>query len=145
MSSLSVAENKTYWKNRRAGKPGLDRPEVKRYNKGEKIEYTNREGEVVEYPNKLGSHLVRVPGKGLQYLNRTQSRTRAVDRSFTKPGSTSHVKDPKKDPRSDEFISPKPLHPPKLTNHVRHRERQIVREQAAFERRKKQELSKESK
>lgn len=129
-----------YWKNRKAGKRGQgDTPSGKLYKKGEKVEYVDRKGKKKEYPNAVGQHLVRVAGRGLQYLSRKESRRRAVDRDYTRSnydyittkrtdqdGNPDHFPGHKPNPEKKKETGPK--YPPKLTNHVRHRERQITRE-----------------
>lgn len=97
------------------------------YPKGKKVTFINSKGEEKEWPNAAGEHLIRVPGKGLQYLNRKQARmknrrTPATKKNYAyqneKMGFFHDVTVP-------EFELP---YPPGLSNHVRHRQRQVERE-----------------
>jgi hypothetical protein len=97
------------------------------YPKGTKVTFVNSKGEEKEWPNGVGEHLVRSPGKGLQYLNRKQSRqinrrTPATKQNYEyqhdKLGFSHEVGE-------NEVVKPRS---PKVSNHTAHRERQLMRE-----------------
>lgn len=129
--------NKTnYVERRKAKQRGQGDPiRGKFYPKGSKVPYTNREGLEKEYPNAAGEHLVRLPGKGLQYMSRKEVRQRAVLRMATaknyqyqkdKNGFTHMVSEPGTGRDSKHVTIDFRL--PGISNHTAHRERQIARE-----------------
>ena len=104
------------------------------YPKGEEVKYITREGEEALYPNARGSHLVRIPGKGLTYLSRKEARRvsrstpatkKNYDYQFEKYG-TIHQVNPSgqgKQARKNKTVH----RPPSVSNHTAHRERQLMR------------------
>lgn len=104
------------------------------YPKGEEVKYTTREGVESTYPNARGSHLVRIPGQGLQYLSRKEARRRSrstpatksnYDYQFSKYGLIHAVAPAGQGKRAR--ANAKVHRPPSVSNHTAHRERQIMR------------------
>lgn len=117
-----------YWKNRKDHKRGQgEKPKGKLYPKGESIKHINSEGQEAEYPNATGSHMIKV-GRNFNNVNRVEARKF----EYTKDRTASHknyVHQREKNGfrhvvNESEF---KPAYPPSLTNHLRHRQRQIER------------------
>lgn len=113
-----------YWNRRRAGERGQENPSIKPYPKGAKVPYTNREGDIADYPNAEGKILVR-DAKGYVALNRKEARRRSTDRDYTKPNYayrthrervpfTGHKRNLEKNPQLKL-----PKYPANQTNHQR--------------------------
>lgn len=127
----------TYTKNRRAGKRGQgELPQPKIHPKGDTVKYLTREGEKAEYPNADGGHMIQV-GRRFKKVNRTEARRYAntKNRSASKPNYNYQVE---KNGFKHAVNEPKhAVNEPKherepfseyMTNHIRHRQRQIIRE-----------------
>lgn len=98
-------------------------PGVKFYPKGEEVPYTTREGKKANYVNNDGEHLVRM-FSGNKLVNRKDYRRAKMSMGSNlerKPGAKHVVNKP-------NYKLELPTHDPKLTNHLRHRQRQVVRE-----------------
>lgn len=111
-------DKQTYWKNRRQNKRGQgEKPEGKFYPKGQEA----------EYPNALGSHMIKV-GKSFNQASRIEARKfehtkirMASHKNYTHQHDKNGFRHVVNEPDS------KPSYPPSLTNHLRHRQRQIER------------------
>lgn len=97
------------------------------YPKGEEVKYITREGEEASYPNARGSHLVRIPGKGLQYLSRKEARRKSKSNPATKK-NYGYQNDKLGFVHTVGKTEVRPRRPSGISNHIAHRERQIIRE-----------------
>lgn len=114
---------------------------TKFYPKGDKIvtgtEIVDGKKKDILWPNDSGKHLVRMPGKGLVYVNRENSRRKLKDREYNKKGFSGHVVNPSgegKQAKKHPIIK----FPAYMTNHLRHRERQIERELKSSKKKEKE-------
>jgi hypothetical protein len=124
--------NKTeYWKRRNAKekKRGQDDSDtIKFYPKGTDVSRTKSDGTTVPVVNSIGKNLVQIRGKGFQNLSRSEFRRKTKNRLATASNyEYQHAKmgfshDIKKPGQSLAY-------PPGLSNHIRHRQRQIERAQ----------------
>lgn len=107
-----------YWKNRKQGKRGQGENLAGKF---------HPKGEDADYPNNLGSHMVKV-GKSFNYVNRKEARRF----EHTKDRAASH-KNYRYQHDKNSFThivnqpDVRPTYPPSLTNHLRHRQRQVER------------------
>lgn len=98
-----------YWKNRKNGDRGQESVKDRFYPKGEPYLIEDKQGIRINI-NKEGSHRSFTPGGKMMVFNRSESRTRVVDRSYSKKGFRGHI---------NNYVRPDPLYPPTLTNHDR--------------------------
>lgn len=119
MVSFVEFNKKLYWKNRKNKERG----------QGSKIEgvFYPKGKDVEGALNGIGEHLVRVKGKGLQYLNRKEVRNKSTSNPATKKNYQHQVKtygvihlEGKKVLQKSRL--------PGISNHTAHRERQINRQ-----------------
>ena len=78
---------KEYWKRRKAGLPGTEKPAVKVHEAGETVPYVNRKGEDAEYPNKAGKR-VAMTKTGPVPMNRKVARANGDINRPTKAKAT---------------------------------------------------------
>lgn len=121
--------NSTYWQRRTDDKRGQgDLVTAIYHKKGAKVEFVNSRGEIKELVNALGSHTIAV-GKSFQLVNRAEARRN--QRAIPHQATTSNY-DYQHEIRkfTHAVVSPKSElpYPPSMTNHLRHRERQVIRE-----------------
>lgn len=117
--------SKDYWKRRKNPDGPLrgqgDEVNIKVIEKGQDVPYVTRSGKKSLYPNAEGSHMIRL-GRGFKLVSRKESRRlKFRDRSMSKPGAKHSV-----NPPNHRFTFP--TRNPKITNHLAHRERQVIRE-----------------
>lgn len=118
-------DKKEYWNRRRSDERGQNSVLVVFYEKGKEVPSEDDK----KFLNGLGEHLVRVRGKGLQHLNRVESR-RA---SRSHPATKKNYQHQKENGFSHTVNRPNysislPTKAVYTTNHVRHRENQVAKE-----------------
>lgn len=139
---MTTFDKKEYWDRRNMGLPGIERPaRPKRIEKG--IEVKTGEKKLVDgkwidglFPNAEGERMVRTK-TGLTRINRKQARQRetvnmatASNYEFQKEAyGFKHVVAKPLNGRKTRKLA-FPSYPSKLTNHIRHKQRQIERHES---------------
>lgn len=121
-------DSSKYWNRRKDNLQGQDYPVPQVVSKTEKVYVVDKNtGKKKEFLSDPGSHLIRSPGEGTLYVNRKTSRRKDRSHPATKKNYIHQLKEYgfKHTVNKKEF---KPSHPPGLSNHVRHRQRQVERE-----------------
>lgn len=94
-------DKKAYYKRRAEGLRGQEElTQARVYQKGEKIEYVNREGQLTEYPNAQGAEMVYIKRQPV-FLSREEYRRRNRNQSL---GARKKFKHQVNDPFVPEFI-----------------------------------------
>lgn len=97
------------------------------YPKGKDVTMTYPDGTTKNVVNDLGSHMIRVHGKGLQYVNRIDSRKVQRSHPATKKNYKHQVEvNGFKHDVNPHNVPEKRRHPD-ISNHTAHRERQLMR------------------
>lgn len=96
------------------------------YPKGAEVKYITREGEEAIYPNAQGSHLIRVHGKGIQYVSRKEAR-RVNRRTPATKANYDYQNQKLGFTHTEGKQEIEKRRPAGITNHIAHRERQLKR------------------
>lgn len=121
-------DKKEYWKRRNSKekKRGQDdNDSIKFYPKGTDVFRTKADGTTVPVVNAAGQNLVQMRGKGLQRLSRSEFRRKSKNRMATASNYQYQLEKGFK----HEVVKHKVelSHPPRLSNHIRHKQRQVER------------------